>query len=219
MLKNYFYAPAVAVTLAGHISSCSGQADHAEQPGDIPMNETNVKLDTATFGAGCFWCVEAIFQNLEGVYSVEAGYSGGHLANPSYKEICQGNTGHAEVARIAYDPVKISYDELLEVFWKTHDPTSLNRQGHDVGEQYRSVIFYHNEMQKSIAEKSKMQMDESGYFDSPIVTAIEPLINYYKAEDYHQNYFKYNPHQPYCVAVIKPKVEKFKKEFSEKLKK
>jgi len=182
------------------------------------MSDSNVKLDTATFGAGCFWCVEAIFQNLKGVYSVEAGYSGGHVANPTYKQVCDGNTGHVEVAQITYAPKVISFEELLEVFWKTHDPTTLNRQGHDVGEQYRSVIFYHNEVQKAAAEKSKSEMDVSGYFDAPIVTAIEPLRNYYKAEDYHQNYFKYNSSQPYCVAVIKPKVEKFKKEFKDKLK-
>ncbi len=182
------------------------------------MKDTNVKLDTATFGAGCFWCVEAIFQNLEGVYSVHAGYSGGHVVNPTYKQVCDGSTGHVEVAQITYDPKIISFEELLDVFWKTHDPTTLNRQGHDVGEQYRSVIFYHNEGQKSTAEKSKKEMDESGYFDAPIVTAIEPLENYYEAEDYHQDYFKYNPNQPYCVAVVKPKVDKFRKEFKDKLK-
>lgn len=217
MLRNYLYVPAVALSLTLH-SSCAGQENNSTQPGDMIMNDSNIKLDTATFGAGCFWCVEAIFQNLEGVYSVQAGYSGGHIDNPTYKQVCDGNTGHVEVAQITYDPRVITFEDLLDVFWKTHDPTTLNKQGHDVGEQYRSVVFYHNEAQKSVAEKSKKAMDESGYFDSPIVTAIEPLTNYYKAEDYHQDYFKYNPNQPYCVAVVKPKVEKFKKEFKHKLK-
>lgn len=183
------------------------------------MTDTQNKLDTATFGAGCFWCVEAIFQNLEGVHSVFAGYAGGHVNNPTYKQVCDGGTGHVEVAQVTYDPSQISFEELLTVFWKTHDPTTLDRQGNDVGEQYRSVIFYHNENQKIAAEKSRKEMDASGYYDSPIVTAIEPLSNYYKAEDYHQDYFKYNPNQPYCRAVIQPKVEKFKKEFKDKLKK
>lgn len=183
------------------------------------MTDTYNKLDTATFGAGCFWCVEAIFQNLEGVHSVFAGYAGGHVNNPTYKQVCDGGTGHVEVAQITFDPAKISFEELLTVFWKTHDPTTLDRQGNDVGEQYRSVIFYHNENQKAVAEKSKKEMDASGYYDAPIVTVIEPLTNYYKAEDYHQDYFKYNPNQPYCKVVIQPKVEKFKKEFKDKLKK
>jgi len=217
MLKNFICIPAIAFSVL-FFSSCSGQDNNLNQPGDIPMIESNIKLDTATFGAGCFWCVEAIFQNLEGVYSVHAGYSGGHVDKPTYKQVCDGNTGHVEVAQITYDPQKISFKELLNVFWKTHDPTTLNRQGHDIGDQYRSVVFYHNEEQQSVAEKSKKEMDASGYFDAPIVTAIEPLKNYYQAEDYHQDYFKYNPNQPYCVAVIKPKVEKFKKEFKDKLK-
>ena len=212
--KIYLYLPFALLLF----SFCAGQGKNHEQPGDIMNNDPNIKLDTATFGAGCFWCVEAIFQNLEGVYSVIAGYTGGRTKNPTYKEVCEGNTGHAEVAQISFDPQKISFDELLEVFWKTHDPTTLNRQGADVGDQYRSVIYYHNDAQQAVAEKSKSAMDASGYFDAPIVTAIEPLGIFYKAEDYHQNYFKYNPGQPYCVAVIKPKVEKFRKEFKEKLK-
>ena len=183
------------------------------------MTDTNNKLDTATLGAGCFWCVEAIFQNLEGVHSVFAGYAGGHVNNPTYKQVCDGGTGHVEVAQITFDPAKISFEELLSVFWKTHDPTTLDRQGNDVGDQYRSVIFYHNENQKAAAKKSKQEMDASGYYDVPIVTAIEPLSNYSKAEDYHQDYFKNNSKQPYCQMVIQPKVEKFKKEFKEKLKK
>ena len=182
-------------------------------------NTTKSKMDTATFGNGCFWCTEAIFQQLEGVESVENGYSGGHVVNPSYEEVCNKTTGHAEVLRIVYDPKKISFDELLEVFWQTHDPTTLNRQGNDVGPQYRSVIFYHNEEQKQKAEKYKVELDKSGAFDNPIVTAIESLKNYYPAEDYHQNYYKNNPNQGYCYFVIKPKVEKFKKVFGTKLKK
>ncbi|MFN5931198.1 MAG: peptide-methionine (S)-S-oxide reductase MsrA, partial [Sphingobacteriales bacterium] len=150
---------------------------------------------------------------------VESGYSGGHVVNPSYEEVCNKTTGHAEVLRIVYDPKKISFDELLEVFWQTHDPTTLNRQGNDVGPQYRSVIFYHNEEQKQKAEKYKVELDKSGAFDNPIVTAIESLKNYYPAEDYHQNYYKNNPNQGYCYFVIKPKVEKFKKVFGTKLKK
>ena len=182
-------------------------------------NTTKSKMDTATFGNGCFWCTEAIFQQLEGVESVESGYSGGHVVNPSYEEVCNKTTGHAEVLRIVYDPKKISFDELLEVFWQTHDPTTLNRQGNDVGPQYRSVIFYHNEEQKQKAEKYKVELDKSGAFDNPIVTVIESLKNYYPAEDYHQNYYKNNPNQGYCYFVIKRKVEKFKKVFGTKLKK
>jgi len=215
MAKHYFYATfLLALTLA-----CGSSATNTLQPGDEPMTDADNKLDTATFGAGCFWCVEAIFQNLEGVHSVFPGYSGGHLNNPTYKQVCDGGTGHVEVAQIIYNPAEISFEELLDVFWKTHDPTTLNRQGNDVGEQYRSVIFYHNENQKIAAEKSKREMDASGYYDAPAVTAIEPLVNFFKAEDYHQDYFKYNPNQPYCKMVIQPKVEKFKKAFKEKLKK
>jgi peptide-methionine (S)-S-oxide reductase len=174
-------------------------------------------LDTAVFGAGCFWCVEAIFQNLKGVQSVESGYSGGTVENPSYKEVCTGTTGHAEVAKIIFDPSVISYDELLEVFWTTHDPTTLNRQGADVGTQYRSVIFYLNDKQKESAEKSKKEIAPQ-IWDDPVVTEINPLTNFYKAEDYHQNYYNENPDQSYCKYVINPKLEKFRKKFNEKLK-
>lgn len=215
MSKLYFYLPVLFVLAL----SCASSGNNTNQPGDDTMTDTNNKLDTATLGAGCFWCVEAIFQNLEGVHSVYAGYAGGHVNNPTYKQVCDGGTGHIEVAQITYDPSKISFEELLTVFWKTHDPTTLDRQGNDVGDQYRSVIFYHTENQKLLAEKSKKEMNESGYYDAPIVTVIEPLSNYYKAEDYHQDYFKNNPNQPYCQMVVQPKVEKFKKEFKEKLKK
>lgn len=175
-------------------------------------------METATFGAGCFWCVEAVFMNLKGVDSVVSGYSGGHIKNPAYKEVCNGNTGHAEVVQITYDPQVISFAELLEVFWQSHDPTTLNRQGNDVGTQYRSAIFYHNEEQKRLAEKYKKELDESDVFDDPIVTEITPFTNFYKAEDYHQNYFNENPYQPYCSIIIRPKVEKIKKVFKDKLK-
>jgi peptide-methionine (S)-S-oxide reductase len=176
------------------------------------------KLEKATFGAGCFWCVEAIYELVEGVEHVESGYSGGHVEDPSYRQVTSGNTGHVEVARIHFDPSVISYEELLEVLWHTHDPTTLNRQGNDVGEQYRSAIFFHNEEQKAIAEKSLKKTDASGLWDDPIVTTIEPLKNYYVAENYHQNYFENNPNAGYCSYVIAPKVKKFKKEFKHLLK-
>jgi len=183
------------------------------------FEEMNIKTDTATFGAGCFWCVEAIFQSLEGVEKVISGYSGGKIKNPTYGEVSSGLTGHAEVAQIIYDPEKITFAELLEVFWQTHDPTTLNRQGADVGTQYRSVIFYHNEEQKNQAEFYKNELIKSGAFLNPIVTEIKEFDTFYVAEDYHQNYFLLNGDQPYCTYVIKPKLEKFKKAFSEKYKK
>lgn len=176
--------------------------------------------ELATFGAGCFWCVEAVFQRLEGVEKVESGYAGGTVENPTYKQVCTGSTNHAEVLRIVFDPKKITFDELLEVFWKIHDPTTLNRQGEDVGTQYRSVVFYHNDKQKELAEKYKAALDAEGAFSKPIVTEISPLTNYYPAEDYHQNYFNENGNSnPYCSIVVRPKVEKFEKVFKEKLKK
>jgi peptide-methionine (S)-S-oxide reductase len=183
------------------------------------MDTTKFATDTATFGAGCFWCVEAQFQLLDGVISVQSGYSGGDIKNPAYKEVCTGRTGHAEVCQVVYDTTKLSFDELLAAFWQSHDPTQLNRQGNDIGTQYRSVIFYHNEHQKELAEKYKKELNASGAWDQPIVTEISPLKNFYKAEDYHQNYFNQNGDQPYCQYVVQPKVEKFKKVFKEKLKK
>ena len=175
-------------------------------------------MKQATFGSGCFWCTEAVFQDVEGVSSVVSGYSGGHIKNPAYREVCSGRTGHAEVVQITYDPAVISYDELLEIFWKTHDPTTLNRQGADVGTQYRSVVYYHDEEQKQLAEAYKQKLNESGAFTNPIVTEISPLDTFYPAEDYHQNYYKNNPEQGYCSFVIRPKVDKFKQVFSKKLK-
>ena len=182
-----------------------------------PTTDTQT-LEKATFGAGCFWCVEAIFSLLKGVELVESGYSGGHLENPTYKQVRSGDTGHAEVVRIHFDPKILSYEELLDVLWHTHDPTTLNRQGIDSGPQYRSVIFYHDEKQKEIAEKSLKQAEESGLWEDPIVTAVEPLKNYYKAEDYHQNYFEKNPNDGDCTDIITPKVQKFKKTYPHLLK-
>ncbi len=176
------------------------------------------ELQTATFGTGCFWCTEAIFQRLNGVEKVVSGYMGGNVKNPTYKEVCSGLTGHAEVIQVMYNPAKISFEELLEVFWQTHDPTTLNRQGADVGTQYRSAIFYHTDEQKRIANDFGKRLDESGAFDDPIVTEITPASTFYPAEDYHQNYFNLNGTEPYCSFVIQPKVEKFKKVFKSKLK-
>ncbi|MDP2884342.1 MAG: peptide-methionine (S)-S-oxide reductase MsrA [Ignavibacteria bacterium] len=167
-------------------------------------------MEKVTFGAGCFWCVEAVFERLNGVQSVVAGYAGGTKANPTYEEVCTGATGHAEVAQITYDPSKNSFEKLLEVFWEAHDPTTLNRQGADVGTQYRSVIFYHDAIQKAAAEKSKAAVQKD--LDSPIVTEIQPLKEFYLAENYHQDYYKNHANAPYCVFVIKPKLKKLKLE-------
>jgi peptide-methionine (S)-S-oxide reductase len=180
---------------------------------------TKTGNDTATFANGCFWCTEAVFEELEGVISATSGYTGGKTENPTYKQICTGQTGHAEALQIVYDPKKISFDELLEVFWETHDPTTLNQQGADVGTQYRSGIFYHNEEQKQKAEKYKAELDKSGAFNKPIVTEITPFSKFYAAEDYHQQYFENNENtNPYCKIVIRPKLDKFRKVFKNKLK-
>lgn len=176
------------------------------------------KYETATLGAGCFWCVEAIFQDLKGVKRVDSGFSGGHVKNPAYKEVVNGDTGHAEVCNIIFDPDSISFGELLEVFWTTHDPTTLNRQGNDVGTQYRSAIFYHDEEQKKVAEASIKEIAPQ-IWDNPIVTEITEFEAFYPAENYHQDYFNLNPNQGYCRVVIAPKVQKFRKKFADKLKK
>lgn len=180
--------------------------------------ETPTELQNATFGAGCFWCTEAVFQNMKGVMKVVSGYTGGKVKNPSYREICTGLTGHAEVTQITFDPTIISFEDLLEVFWNTHDPTTLNKQGADEGTQYRSVIFYQNDLQKYASEKYKTQLEKSHVYKNPIVTEISPLPIFYPAEAYHQNYFELNPQQSYCQFVVRPKVEKFKKQFPAKLK-
>jgi peptide-methionine (S)-S-oxide reductase len=190
----------------------------SEKTNDKGTTMNKVGLKKATFGSGCFWCTEAIFERLNGVVTVESGYSGGKVDNPTYEEVCSGTTGYAEVTQITYDPSIITYDELLEVFWKTHDPTTLNKQGNDVGTQYRSVIFYNNDDEKELSEKYKAELDKSGAWDNPIVTEIVPLTNFYPAENYHQDYYNNNPNQGYCAFVIAPKVEKFEKVFKEKLK-
>ncbi len=175
--------------------------------------------DTATFANGCFWCTEAIFESLNGVVSVESGYTGGIVENPDYKQVCTGQTGHAEAVQIIFDPAVISYEELLEAFWASHDPTTLNRQGNDYGTQYRSAIFYHNEAQRTSATSLKKELNEKKVFPDPIVTEIAPASRFYKAENYHQQYFELNGNEPYCTFVIKPKLDKFKKVFHDKLKK
>lgn len=190
----------------------------AKEKNNNTMSDTTTQYDTATLGAGCFWCVEAVFQDLKGVKSVASGYSGGAIKNPTYKEVCSGRTGHAEVCQIVYDPNILSFDELLEVFWQTHDPTTLNQQGADVGTQYRSAVFYHTEEQRKLAEEYKKKLNDANAFGKPVVTEITPYTEFYKAEDYHQDYFNQNGDQPYCRMVIQPKVEKFKKVFKDKLK-
>lgn len=184
----------------------------------IVIMKTEKSESIATFGSGCFWCTEAVFERLDGVDKVVSGFSGGTIKNPSYKEITRGNTGHAEVCQIHYNPEIISFKELLDIFWNTHDPTTLNRQGADVGTQYRSVIFYHSAEQKMIAEESLSAMSVSGTFSDPVVTEIAEFSNFYEAEDYHQDYFENNPNQPYCTFVVKPKVDKFKAKYQDKLK-
>jgi peptide-methionine (S)-S-oxide reductase len=213
--------PFIVLLLFGYLSNAQVVKNKVKK-----MNQENVKaehtvvtpISVATFGAGCFWCVEAVFQKLKGVEKVESGYMGGAVKNPTYKDVCTGQTGHAEVCQITYNPQKISFEELLEVFWKTHDPTTLNRQGGDIGTQYRSAVFYHTSTQKQIAESIKNELTISGAFDAPIVTTFEPASVFYKAENYHQDYFNLNGSNPYCQMVVKPKVEKFKKVFGDKIK-
>ncbi|MGN6544795.1 MAG: peptide-methionine (S)-S-oxide reductase MsrA [Aureliella sp.] len=176
------------------------------------------KMEQATFGGGCFWCVEAVLQRVEGVEKVVSGYAGGKFKNPTYEQVCTGRTGHAEVVQVTYDPSKISYTKLLEIFMKTHDPTTLDRQGHDVGDQYRSIILTHNDEQARLAREMKEKLDASGIFDDPIVTKIEPLTEFYPAEEGHQNYYNQNPESRYCQVVVRSKVEKLEKFFSELMK-
>jgi peptide-methionine (S)-S-oxide reductase len=225
-MKSIFSLVAILTTA---FSSCAQKS--SEHINNLAMDNTSASAtknesissktnDTATFANGCFWCTEAIFEELDGVISATSGYTGGKTENPTYKEVTSGETGHAECLQIVYDPKKISFDELLEVFWETHDPTTLNQQGADVGTQYRSGIFYHNEEQKQKAEKYKTALDKSGAFDKPVVTEITPFTKFYVAEDYHQQYFENNENaNPYCKIVIRPKVDKFRKVFKDKLKK
>lgn len=183
------------------------------------MNEPTLKSETATVGGGCFWCTEAQFQLLDGVVSVESGYSGGNIKNPAYREVCMGTTGHAEVIKIVFDTAKLTYTDVLKAFFESHDPTQLNRQGNDIGSQYRSVIYFHSQEQKNSAEQIVNELNTSGIYSSKVVTEVSPFTVFYKAEDNHQDYFSGNGDQPYCQYVIVPKVEKFKKIFQEKLKK
>lgn len=213
-MKLFFVTLVVSMSLI-----CCAQKNKSTPSTSVTEIIDNSKTKTATFGTGCFWCTEAIFQQVEGVVKVTSGYSGGRVENPSYKAVCTGTTGHAECLNIEYDPAKVSFDELLEMFWQVHDPTTLNRQGNDVGTQYRSVVFYHNDEQKTIVEKYKAALGKSGAWDNPIVTTIEPFKRFYPAEEYHQNYYNSNKGEGYCQFVIRPKVEKFEKVFKTKLKK
>jgi peptide-methionine (S)-S-oxide reductase len=219
--KHLFLLTAVRLALFSiAVGDVAGQTNRIRKSGGISAAAftTSTEFEEATFGAGCFWCTEAVFQQLRGVHSVVSGYSGGYLKNPSYKAVCTGMTGHAEVVRIIYDPKIISYDELLEVFWRTHDPTTPNRQGVDVGPQYRSVIFYHNDQQRRLAEHYKQQLTASHAFRAPIVTEISPLREFYPAEPYHQEYYERYRRNPYCTRTILPKLRKFKRVFGDKLK-
>ena len=200
------------------LTACAQTEKKQEKQTDKTQITTNMQTETITLGNGCFWCTEAIFQQVKGVIKVTSGYSGGHVVNPTYEQVCEKNTGHAEVLQVVFDSTQISVDEILEIFWQTHDPTTLNRQGNDVGPQYRSVVFYHNENQKARAEFFKKQLDASGAFPGKIVTAIEPFQNFYAAENYHQDYYNRNGNQPYCYFVIRPKLEKFEKAFKDKIK-
>jgi peptide-methionine (S)-S-oxide reductase len=210
-------APLAGLLVVMTDGACSVDRREAHAHSQKGESMTTAATDTATFGAGCFWCIEAVFQQLDGVTGVTSGYAGGTVPDPTYEAVCTGKTGHAEVAQITYDPKKIGYEKLLEVFWTAHDPTTMNRQGADVGTQYRSAIFYHNERQKELAEKYKAKLDASGAFDAPIVTEIVPLRAFYGAEGYHQNYYDDNPNKPYCMFVIAPKVEKIRSVFKDLL--
>ncbi len=183
------------------------------------QNKNLMKQDTITFGSGCFWCSQAVFERVEGVISATAGYAGGDVPHPTYEQVCTGKTGHAEVVQVVYAPQKVSLEKLLEIFWKTHDPTTLNRQGADVGTQYRSVIFYHNARQKAVAEALKKRLEEEKIWADPVVTEISPFKNFYPAEKYHQDYYRNNPSAGYCQFVITPKLEKFEKIFREQVRK
>jgi peptide-methionine (S)-S-oxide reductase len=201
--------------------SIIGKMDSVIAKGNLKKSniKKESKMEQITLGAGCFWCVEAVFQNLEGVISVESGYSNGAVENPTYKEVCTGTTGHAEVCQITFDPAKISLEDILEVFWKTHDPTTLNRQGADVGTQYRSGVYFTTPEQEATAKAWKEKLNAEKVFPNPIVTEIVPLTQFYKAENYHQDYYNQNGYEPYCQIVIKPKIDKLEKVFKDRLKK
>jgi peptide-methionine (S)-S-oxide reductase len=205
----------VGLFLAGYIGE---RLTMNETPTVLEPAEAPPGLAKATFGAGCFWCTEAVFKDLKGVVMVVPGYSGGSLKHPTYSQVCSGTTGHAEAIQVTYDPTVVSYDALLEVFWQTHDPTTQDRQGNDIGTQYRSVIFWHTDHQRELAERYLHKLDASGAFAAPIVTQIVPFTEFYRAEQYHLNYYAQNSGQPYCRMVIRPKLEKMKKVFRDKLK-
>jgi peptide-methionine (S)-S-oxide reductase len=217
--SDMIYYSAALLFIYSTLFSCGPKQNALKNEFMAEATTDTTQLDTATFGTGCFWCTEAIFQQLDGVEKVTSGYSGGHVVNPTYEQVCEKTTGHAECLNIVYNKNKISFDELLEVFWQSHDPTTLNRQGNDIGPQYRSAIFYHTEEQKQKAESYKASLEKSGAWDKPIVTEIAPFKTFYAAENYHQNYYKNNGSQPYCYYVIRPKVEKFQKVFKDKMKK
>jgi len=224
MLKpifNFSYAFAAILLSCLTLLNCQGAGNAQNEANKLQLDMEPTQGQTtevATFGNGCFWCTEAVFQSLKGVIKAESGYSGGHLANPTYKQVCGGNTGHAEVLQITYDPAQISFEKLLEAFFYSHDPTTLNRQGNDVGTQYRSVVFYHSESQRQLTKEAIDKLTKAGTWSDPIVTEITPFEKFYKAEDYHQDYFSLNGHEPYCNFVIKPKVDKFRKAFAKDLK-
>jgi peptide-methionine (S)-S-oxide reductase len=212
------YLFVLVVSLA---AACGNGMSHKSEPANFNQSSMDVniaKLDTATFGSGCFWCTEAVFQMLNGVHTATSGYMGGELPNPTYKQICTGTTGHAEVVQVVYDSNLITYEALLEAFWASHDPTTLNRQGNDVGTQYRSVIFCHNDEQRRLAKEIKADLISRKVFDQLIVTEITDATTFYPAENYHQEYYELNGSEPYCQFVIRPKLEKFKKAFSDRLK-
>jgi peptide-methionine (S)-S-oxide reductase len=208
----------ISMSISKAVSGPLGPAPDDQQKETVNVSDQVENRAVATFGGGCFWCVEAVFQELEGVIDVTSGYMGCDVENPTYAQVCQETTGHAEVCQITYDPERVSYQKLLEVFFATHDPTTLNRQGNDFGTQYRSVVFYHNEAQKQLAETVKQKLNESGAYSRPVVTEISPASTYYVAENYHQNYFSLNPRQPYCQGVIVPKMAKFREVFANDLK-
>lgn len=215
-----FFMNSSLILLVGlfSFSSCSEHTTQQLSTAETDRINYMGQTDTATFGTGCFWCTEAVFEQLEGVIKVRSGYSGGKVPNPTYSEVCTGTTGHAECCQVIFDPQKISFDELLEAFWQTHDPTTLNRQGNDVGTQYRSVVFYHTQKQKEITESYIAELNKQHVYNNPIVTTLEQFTTFYTAENYHQDYYRNNGSAPYCRLVIQPKVEKFEKVFKDKLK-
>lgn len=222
-MRHLNLALAALVVAAAGACGEKPQPQESSQPKENPPMAAKMdpappsRVETATLGAGCFWCVEAVYQEVKGVLSVESGYAGGSVEQPTYKQVCSGTTGHAEVCEIKFDPSVLGFKDVLRIFWKTHDPTTLNRQGNDRGTQYRSVIFYHSDDQRELAQKYKRELDASGAWDKPIVTEISPFTRFWKAEDYHQNYFRRNPEQGYCAFVIAPKMEKFRKVFGDQL--